>query len=132
MNRSFSNFENALSRLEEALLLPNNDSIVIDGTIQRFEFTFEAAWKAARNLLFAQAGIEVNTPRDVLQKAYIAAWFDDEKIWLAMMKHRNETSHIYNETKANEIYDMLPIYAKNLRNLCEFLKNKYPDATKPN
>lgn len=132
MNRSFSNFENALGRFEEALLIPKANTLAIDGTIQRFEFAFETAWKAIRNMLFLQAGVEANTPRDVLQKAYIAAWFDDEKIWLSMMKHRNETSHIYNEDKANEIYDMLPTYAKNLRNLCEFLKRKYPDATKPN
>lgn len=130
MNRSFSNFEKALERFEEALHIPKTDRIIIDGTIQRFEFTFETGWKAVRNLLFSEAGIEVNSPRDVLQKAFIAKWFDDEKLWLAMLKHRNETSHIYNEKKADEIYEALPHYAKALRNLCELLKDKYPEVTK--
>ena len=57
MNRSFSNFENALGRFEEALLIPKANTLAIDGTIQRFEFTFETAWKAIRNMLFSQAGV---------------------------------------------------------------------------
>jgi len=40
-----SHFERALSRLEEALAKPE-DPIVRDASIQRFEFTFEMAWKA--------------------------------------------------------------------------------------
>ena len=38
-------FEQALRRLEEALAKPE-DPIVRDACIQRFEFTFEMAWKA--------------------------------------------------------------------------------------
>ena len=128
MNRSFSNFERALARFEEALTVPKENELAVDGTIQRFEFSFEAAWKAMRNLLFTQEGMEANLPRDILKKAYAAGWFDDEKLWLSMLNSRNETSHIYDEEKADDIYDMLPIYAKNLRSLYELLKNKYPDA----
>lgn len=129
MNRSFSNFERALARFEEALTVPKDVLLAIDGSIQRFEFTFEASWKAMRNLLFSQEGVEVNLPREILKKAYLAGWIDDEKLWLSMLNHRNETSHIYNEEKAEEIYDMLAAYAKNLRMLCNLLKTKYPDVT---
>lgn len=38
-------FEKALRRLEEALDKPES-AIVRDASIQRFEFTFELAWKA--------------------------------------------------------------------------------------
>jgi len=44
--------ERALARLQEALAKPE-DSIVRDAAIQRFEFTFEMAWRAIQ--AFAQA-----------------------------------------------------------------------------
>ena len=42
-----NNYFNALNRLEDALKKDLDDDIIIDGIIQRFEFTFEQAWKAA-------------------------------------------------------------------------------------
>jgi predicted nucleotidyltransferase len=45
----YKDYVNALKRLSEALWEDlNKGSIVVDGTIQRFEFTFELAWKLAR------------------------------------------------------------------------------------
>ena len=46
-----SDYINALSRLQEALNKDISDDIIIDGIIQRFEFTFEKSWKVMR-LLF--------------------------------------------------------------------------------
>ncbi len=118
MNRSFDNFQRALLRFEEALQLPEPSTLSIDGAIQRFEFTFEAAWKAMRYLLFVTGGIEAPFPRYVLRKAYSAGWIEDEQLWLNMLTDRNETSHIYDEAKANEIYRKFPAYAAALRGLC--------------
>ena len=42
-----NDYFNALNRLEDALKKDLDDDIIIDGIIQRFEFTFEQAWKAA-------------------------------------------------------------------------------------
>ena len=39
-------FGKALGRLEEALQAPTSD-LARDASIQRFEFTFEPAWKSA-------------------------------------------------------------------------------------
>jgi len=100
----YQDFSNALSRLKEAL---NDDlgkgSIVIDGTIQRFEFTFELAWKLQRVILNYR-GIEANTPRDVIKEAYRAYLIGDGDGWISMLDDRNMTTHIYNESKALEIY----------------------------
>jgi len=100
----YQDFSNTLSRLKEAL---NDDlgkgSIVIDGTIQRFEFTFELAWKLQRVILNYR-GIEANTPRDVIKEAYRAYLIGDGDGWISMLDDRNMTTHIYNESKALEIY----------------------------
>jgi hypothetical protein len=49
-------FEQALRRLEEALAKPE-DPIVRDACIQRFEFTFEMAWKAVQSYALALPSI---------------------------------------------------------------------------
>ena len=53
-----ADFNKALGRLEDALSEDvSKGSIVVDGTIQRFEFTFELAWKLMK-LVLAYNGIE--------------------------------------------------------------------------
>lgn len=48
LDERINDFVNALSRLQEALEKDISDDIIIDGIIQRFEFTFEQSWKAMK------------------------------------------------------------------------------------
>ena len=63
-------FENALSRLNEALTMKSFDELEKDGVIQRFEFTFELAWKTLKDYLEDQGFIDVSSPKKVLRKAF--------------------------------------------------------------
>ncbi|MBE0510941.1 MAG: nucleotidyltransferase substrate binding protein, partial [Gammaproteobacteria bacterium] len=51
IQQSLTNLGRALTRLEEALKEPDTNSLVIDGTIQRFEFVIELFWKAFKRIL---------------------------------------------------------------------------------
>lgn len=115
-----SNLKKAIRRLEEALKEPAKNPLAIDGTIQRFEFAFELCWKTLKFYL-AQEGIEVSTPREVLQQAYISHWIDHDRLWLKMLKDRNETSHVYDEQEARAIYRRIKKYHPELKRGCEFL-----------
>ena len=87
----FDSFADALRRLEEALKEDiTKSSIIIDGTIQRFEFTFELAWKLLR-LMLLNEGIKSNTPRAVLKEAYLAKLIGDGEGWIDMLEDRNKT-----------------------------------------
>lgn len=100
----FASFADALRRLEEALKEDiTKSSIIVDGTIQRFEFTFELAWKLLR-LMLLNEGIESNTPRAVLKEAYLAKLISDGEGWIDMLEDRNKTSHLYDEKIAAAIY----------------------------
>lgn len=100
----YSDFKNALERLEEALGEHlSKGAIVVDGTIQRFEFTFELAWKLAKFIL-AYNGIEAETPRAVIKEAFKAKFISDGDGWIDMLEDRNKTSHIYDEKQALKIY----------------------------
>ena len=58
----------ALTRLDEALDQAE-DPIVRDACIQRFEFTFEMAWKAVQAQAMAE-GLECVSPRDCFRTAF--------------------------------------------------------------
>jgi phosphoglycolate phosphatase-like HAD superfamily hydrolase len=63
--QSLENLGNALERLEEALQRdPGNDELLIDGTIQRFEFVIELFYKSLKRMI-QDFGEEVNTPKEV-------------------------------------------------------------------
>ena len=103
IKQSMLNLENALARLEEALNAPEQNDLIIDATIQRFEFVIELFWKTLKRLLEDQ-GIHATTPREVLKNAYAAEWLKNETVWLQMLNDRNETSHVYDEEAALRIY----------------------------
>lgn len=75
----------------------------MDGTIQRFEFTYELAWKLAKAILNYN-GIEADNPRMVLKEAFKAKIIKDGTAWIDMLEDRNKTSHIYDEKQALIIY----------------------------
>ena len=106
LHRTFEQLRHALDRLREALAQPEDNPLVVDGTIQRFEFTIELFWKAMKRLL-AYEGMETNTPRETLQRAYQVGWLKDETAWLEMLRARNETSHAYDEVLARRIRDQI-------------------------
>lgn len=60
--------EQALFTLDEVLTQPFS-VIVRDATIQRFEYTFELAWKLFRKLAGIE-GLEANSPRQAIRAAY--------------------------------------------------------------
>lgn len=111
---TLANLGRALDRLEEALEVPADAPLAVDGTIQRFEFAIELTWKSLARAL-GDEGIATGTPRDAVKEAYGAGWIDDDTHWLAMLKDRNATSHIYDEDTARRIYARIRDYAPILR-----------------
>ncbi|WP_108649849.1 HI0074 family nucleotidyltransferase substrate-binding subunit [Dongshaea marina] len=122
---SFTSLGLTLERLKEALQRsPEKDSLVLDATIQRFEFCIELTWKVLKKILEAE-GEQVATPRQALSAAYQAGWFDDEALWLGMLKDRNLTSHTYREELALEIYQKIASYHQAMAALYSFLQQQY-------
>ncbi len=121
---SFESLGDAINRLEEVLkMTPDEHQIVMDATIQRFEFTFELFWKTLKRFLFVE-GIDVKTPRETLEMAYQLKWINDEKLWLNMLKDRNEIPHIYNDGLVKDIYDRIRKYVHVLKEVYVFLGSK--------
>jgi nucleotidyltransferase substrate binding protein (TIGR01987 family) len=59
----------ALTRLDEALAQPDENLLIVDGTIQRFEFVIELYWKTLKRML-EEEGVRSGTPRETIRAAF--------------------------------------------------------------
>jgi nucleotidyltransferase substrate binding protein (TIGR01987 family) len=124
----FQNFDQAFRLLGEPLKGgPERLSLLEkQGVIQRFEFTFELAWKTIKDYL-EEGGLIIApvTPRQVIKEAFAAKVIADGETWIKMLDSRNLLSHTYDcsvfeETVTAICDDFLPAMSK----LRDFLVEK--------
>ncbi len=119
-------FEKTVNNLKEVLekieTSGENRVIFRDSAIQRFEISFDLCWKALKEVLRAEYGVEANSPKKVFQEAFKQGIIENDSIWLTMTDMRNETSHAYDETFAENVIGELPGIALSLENLLWKLK----------
>ncbi len=120
--RRLEQLENAVARLEEALSVPADAPLAVDGTIQRFEFAFELCWKTMQGFLELEGRPVRPTARGIFKGAYAMGWIDDEAGWIELLEMRNATSHVYNEKMARDIYGRIRNRAGLLRQAVSALK----------
>ncbi len=102
----FSNYKKALGKLEAAAKVREYDSLSElekEGLIQRFEYTFELAWKTLQDLLEHKGYQDIAGPNPVLEQALKDGYIKNEKQWRNMKKSRELTSHTYNSETADDI-----------------------------
>ena len=123
-NHKYENYSNALCRLKESLKIEEPDEVHIDGIIQRFEFTFELAWKTMKEYLeFMGIASDMVGPRGTLKTAFEQGLIYDGDTWIKMMEARNNMAHRYSYDESRKIYeDIKDTYVTLLENLCEKLK----------
>ena len=104
--------QRALKAFQEVLEIEHPSSIVRDAAIQRFEFTFETVWKAAKEILYEREGIDAASPKGVIRSCREVGILstDQAHIALKMVDDRNLTVHTYNEKLAEEIFSRLKPY----------------------
>lgn len=102
----FQNFQRALLLLRDAM---ENDvdelnQLEKEGAIQRFEYTFELAWKVLKDKMeFDGIELERISPKVVVRQAFQAKYIDQPDVWLRMIGDRNLMSHTYDFKKFEEV-----------------------------
>ena len=114
----------ALRRLDESLSFDLSQPLVVDASIQRFEFSIELTWKTLKKCLAIEGG-EANTPRESIQQAYAIHWLNDESEWLSMLKDRVLTTQTYKDELALEIYHRLPLHFAAMMALYQLLNTRF-------
>lgn len=121
-------FSKAFERLREgAAEDPSKSELVIDGLIQRFEFTFELGWKLLKSLLDYQ-GVYCTSPRGCIKEAAATGMVNDGDAWIGMLEARNRTAHLYDRDEALAVYRTIKAtYLPLLRDLEEAARRSLRD-----
>jgi nucleotidyltransferase substrate binding protein (TIGR01987 family) len=124
LKERFSVAQKALRTLREVLAEKNPSVVVRDAAIQRFEYTFEAVWKAGQEFLRTQEGIDVGSPKSVMRGLFQTGYLNEKQtdLGLKMVDDRNLTSHTYNEGLSQHIFEELPKYATLMQSCLSVIK----------
>jgi nucleotidyltransferase substrate binding protein (TIGR01987 family) len=96
----FENFQRAFILLRDGLDSEKElNQLEQEGIIQRFEYTFELAWKLLKDIM-ENDGIVIEriSPNYVIKQAFHSKYITDINTWLKMAGDRNLMSHTYNFT----------------------------------
>lgn len=117
-----------MATLRELALLREPSTIERDAAIQRFEYSFEAVWKAAQRFLLVIEGMDAGSPKGVVRgcrEAGLLGAVETEQA-LAMADDRNLTAHTYNEPLALAIFGRLPRHLATLETLVDAMRSRLP------
>ena len=120
-------FQKALQQLTIGLsAYPDLNELEKDGIIQRFEFTFELAWKTLQDYFAQESGyVDVKGPRTVLKQAIQDNLLEDGHAWLHMLDNRNLLTYVYDEEESRQILaDIASRYLPLLTDLAHLLTSK--------
>ena len=130
--KKIDNFANCLNILKGANFdFAHTDDIYRTGVIGQFNLSFELAWKALQAVLQEHGIIDFKSgsPREILQTAYRIGFIQDENVWLQMLRTRNISMHIYNESEVSEMLRCIQDdYISALADLLTTLKTKHTEA----
>jgi nucleotidyltransferase substrate binding protein (TIGR01987 family) len=125
----FSNYKAALQKLHQALIEENLNDLEKEGLIQRFEYTYELAWKTLQDLLQHYGYTDVKGPTPVLRQALKDGYIVNERTWREMKQARELTSHTYDNQQADQIADRIrDFYFDQLMNLKRRLDEEFEKA----
>ena len=87
-----------------------------DAAIQRFEYSFEATWKAAQTYLLEVEGVAAASPRAAIRGSYEVGRLagDDTRTALLLVDDRNLSVYTYNEALAETLFARLAGHAEAL------------------
>ncbi|MBC8600781.1 nucleotidyltransferase substrate binding protein [Parabacteroides acidifaciens] len=123
----FMNYKKALARLQavQANELPSLSELEKEGLIQRFEYTYELAWKTLQDFLRYKGYIDFAGPNATLSLALQDGYITDADGWRKMKKSRELMSHTYDEGQADQIVsDIAGTFVHLLEQLCIRLTNE--------
>jgi nucleotidyltransferase substrate binding protein (TIGR01987 family) len=96
--------------------------------VQRFEYTFELAWKVLQDLLEYKGYEFMSGPNGTLKMAFEDGLITNHEGWRKMAKSRNTLSHVYDDEEVRAITLLIfSEYAPLLKELDEELESLSQD-----
>ena len=128
----------AIHQLEQSLVYYHSDRVQQDAgliphlraaAIQAFEFTYELAWKMLKRYLMLTepnpAEIEEMSFPDLIRTGCERGLLQSElSVWKGFRQDRSVTSHTYDDTKAQEVFEHLPVFLNEAQCLLATLQER--------
>ncbi|SNB15035.1 conserved hypothetical protein [Flavobacterium psychrophilum] len=106
----FQHFVNAFKQLKNAKQLKSERAFTeleLQGVIQAFEVSHELSWKVMKYFLEEQGKTDLFGSKNAVKEAFNVGLILNGEIWLEMIKSRNITSHIYDQTEVLAILEII-------------------------
>ncbi|MBQ9356254.1 MAG: nucleotidyltransferase substrate binding protein [Prevotella sp.] len=107
----YTNFHKACMRLIEVTeadrYMDDLSELELEGLVQRFEYTFELAWKVMQDLLLYKGYEFMLGPNGTMKMAFEDGLISDHDGWRKMAKSRNTLSHVYDEEELLPIIQLI-------------------------
>jgi nucleotidyltransferase substrate binding protein (TIGR01987 family) len=105
---------------------PQQRDIMRDGAIQRFEYTFELAWKTIKRYLemYGLEKVDNLNNRDLFRAGFENGLINDASAWFDYLTDRNQTAHIYDQNIAAEVFDSAKGFLADVKYLLTQLKER--------
>ena len=97
------NWNRALMQLSKFMQRDDLNELEEQGLIQSFKYNHELAWKTQKDFLENSGYTDLFGSKNVARKAFEVSLIDNGEVWMKMIKHRNESSHTYNEEVTQKI-----------------------------
>ncbi len=135
MSLNLNQLEKAILSLEEALEAyarspfqadSSEKTLMRDGVIQRFEYTFELSWKTLKRYLeeYGLERVDTLTNKELFRLGGEAGLLREVEAWFVYLHRRNQTSHLYNEAIAQEVFGASEAFREDARFLLAQLREK--------
>ncbi|MCK4691646.1 MAG: nucleotidyltransferase substrate binding protein [Desulfuromonadales bacterium] len=111
LEKAIQSLESGLVRVHDAALMAQLDEesrrLMQAGVIQNFEFTYELCWKFIKRWLEINLGsvyVDGVSRKELFRIAAEYQLITDVKIWWGYHEARNQSSHVYNQDVAAEVF----------------------------
>jgi nucleotidyltransferase substrate binding protein (TIGR01987 family) len=137
MALDLSSLQKAVSSLERAVKVAevmikgvvdtDQEEVIRAGVIQNFEFTYELCIKFIKRWI--EANVSGSNPdsitfKELLRIAAESQLIQDVDDWVEYREARNETSHTYDNDKADDVFNVTLNFAKDAKQLLLTLEKK--------
>ena len=137
MTLDLSSLRKAFNSLERAVHVAakeihgnvDNDyeEVIRAGVIQNFEFTYELCWKFMKRWLEVNGegpSVDGATRKELFRLAAERQLIDTVEVWFQYAGARNQTSHIYDNQKAADVFEAAKAFVKDAQSLLQRLESK--------
>lgn len=128
--KSIQSLERAIKAYEQAIELSLSEEILEAlraGVVQNFEVAYEQSWKMMKRWLEANVGsvyVDGISRKELFRLALQNRLIDDFEAWLGFHRSRNEISHIYDQTTANEVFKEATHFVTHAKSLYSAIESK--------